>query len=124
MLVACGSHPYACQSCSVTQICATWSNPLAELSMSETVAVLIVTRNRTEDLSATVSSVNAQDFPIHEIIVVDNGSDQAIADANEATFAKDARVRYVRLARNLGVAGGRNHAMGLASGSLLLELDD
>lgn len=90
------------------------------------VSVLIGTRNRTEPLLRCLNSVLKQDYPYFEVIVLDDGSDKvdvctvvkALAEKNEK------RVMCVRNSQPLGVAGGRNRLMNLASGDIFCVIDD
>jgi glycosyltransferase involved in cell wall biosynthesis len=81
------------------------------------VSVVIPVRNNARFLGAAIESVLAGDFTDHEIIVVDNESDDASGDV-----AQRYPVRYVRQ-RNLGQAGGRNTGIRMARGDLVAFLD-
>lgn len=83
----------------------------------------LTTAYRTEDyLPATLDSVLAQDHDGWEVVVVDNGNDDAIADIVRSYAARDDRVRLVRQ-DNRGYVGGLTAAADVARGSLLVPLD-
>lgn len=87
-----------------------------------TVTALIPTYNSARYICETVESVLAQTYPIHEIIVVDDGS----TDHTEEVLAPYAgRIRYVRQA-NAGAPTARNTGLALATGRwvALLDSDD
>jgi len=84
-----------------------------------TVTALIPTYNSERYIRQTVESVLAQTYPVHEVIVVDDGStdhtEQALAD-----YA--ARIRYIRQV-NAGPPGARNTGLAKATGELIALLD-
>lgn len=87
---------------------------------SNLVSVIIPTRNRPAYLRQAVDSVYAQQYPQFEILVVDDGSTDATA---EALKGYDERLRYLRQ-EHRGVAAARNHGIAHARGSLVAFLDD
>lgn len=85
------------------------------------VSVCIVTYNRRELLLNALASVRRQDWPIREIIVVDNASD----DGTYAAVAEQyPEVKLFRTHRNLGCPPARNLAMGNARSRYIANLDD
>ena len=61
-----------------------------------------------------------------EVLVVDDGSRDGTADAAQAAAGSDARLRIIRLPRNVGVSAARNAALRVARGRwiALLDADD
>jgi GT2 family glycosyltransferase len=89
--------------------------------MSATVSVVIVTRNRRNDVTECISSVLKSKYPGKiEVIVVDNGSTDNTESAIRDKFPL-VSVSYNR--SNLGLVGGRNTGQSRARGEYLLFLD-
>jgi glycosyltransferase involved in cell wall biosynthesis len=88
------------------------------------VSVVIPVYNRAHLLGRAIRSVLAQTFVDLELLVVDDGSSDGIADV-VGSFG-DPRLRLVRLPRRGGVARARNVGMGQARGDLgaFLDSDD
>ncbi|MGV9414095.1 glycosyltransferase family 2 protein [Nocardia sp. NPDC003693] len=77
----------------------------------------------TEDvLAETIESVLAQTIPDWELVVVDNGMSEAIADIVSGYAAADARIRLVRQ-ENRGYDGGVMAAAAVATGRFFVVLD-
>jgi rhamnopyranosyl-N-acetylglucosaminyl-diphospho-decaprenol beta-1,3/1,4-galactofuranosyltransferase len=73
------------------------------VSASQTVIAVIVTRDRTELLTQSLAAVAAQSRRPDHVVVVDNGSDDAVRAAVEASGLP---ATYLPSRRNLGGAGG------------------
>jgi rhamnopyranosyl-N-acetylglucosaminyl-diphospho-decaprenol beta-1,3/1,4-galactofuranosyltransferase len=73
------------------------------VSASQTVVAVIVTRDRTELLTQSLAAVAAQSRRPDHVVVVDNGSDDAVRAAVEASGLP---ATYLPSRRNLGGAGG------------------
>jgi GT2 family glycosyltransferase len=86
-----------------------------------TVSAILVAHRSTPALGRAIRSVLEQDHPVHELVLLGNG-----AAIELPPLAQDAGLAVVTgtSKSNLGVAGGRNAAARLASGDLLLFLDD
>ncbi|HEX4735760.1 MAG TPA: glycosyltransferase [Thermoleophilaceae bacterium] len=83
-------------------------------------SVIVPTYNRPVALARTLEALRDMDVAADslEIVVVDTGGDEngeATAEANGVTYARRT---------DAGVASARNHGAGLASGELLLFVDD
>lgn len=85
-------------------------------------SAIVITYHRGDLLQKALDSIYSQtDIEgSFEVIVVDNGGDAEVGPPPRS----DVLLRVVRPERNLGVAGGRNLGMSLASGSCLVFLDD
>jgi glycosyltransferase involved in cell wall biosynthesis len=82
----------------------------------------LTTAYRTADtLSRTIESVLAQTRADWELIIVDNGYDDAIADV-VAPFLADPRIRFARQ-ENRGASGGQMAAAARARGRYLVPLN-
>ena len=86
------------------------------------VTVIIPTFERVDFLSRAIESVLGQTFDDLEVVVVDDGPSDAIAEF--VTGHADPRVRLVRHAVNRGVAAARNSGIAAATGSYIGLLDD
>jgi len=80
----------------------------------EKVSVIIPTYNRGEKILASVESVLQQTYRELELLIVDDGSSDNTQEVVEAI--NDARIRYIRLDKNMGASAARNegakHALG------------
>lgn len=93
----------------------------APADKAEFVSVIILTRNRREDLILCLESLARQSHPRFETLVFDNGS----ADGTRETVAQRfAWARYLRSETNLGTSLSRNLAVSLTRGKYLWFLDD
>ena len=87
-------------------------------SIAATVSVIIPTYNRAVSLERAVTSVIAQTYPVLEIIVVDDGSD----DETRQCFGNREDIRYM-YQPNAGVSAARNQGLKLARGDWIAFLD-
>src|SRR5262249_52132283 len=84
------------------------------------ISVVIVTWNRKNDVLETVRAVRSQAYENHQIVVVDNGSNDGTA---EALRHADPAVDVVALPRNVGPAAGRTPGTDAAKGEIVFFLD-
>jgi len=71
-----------------------------------------------------IGSVIQQTYDNWELCLADGGSTQDYVKQIIKEYAgRDARIRYVRLPRNLGIAGNSNEALKMASGDYVALLD-
>lgn len=82
-------------------------------------SVIVPNYNNGATLARAIESILAQDYPAHEIIVIDDGSGDDSA-AVVASFGP--RVRYI-FQENAGVSAARNHGARVATGNWLAFLD-
>ena len=72
-----------------------------------------------------INSVKAQTYPKWELCLAD-GSDDAHKDVGETCLAlakKDARIRYKKLEKNLGISGNTNACIDMATGNYIALFD-
>jgi glycosyltransferase involved in cell wall biosynthesis len=86
------------------------------------ISVVIPTYNRWNFLNRALSSVVNQTYPAHQIIVVDDGSDESVSDSLRHSFPD---VQFLRQ-ENKGVASARNLGIKQSTGEwvALLDSDD
>jgi glycosyltransferase involved in cell wall biosynthesis len=82
-------------------------------------SVIVPAYNAANFIRDAIRSIEEQDYPTLEIIVVDDGSTDA---TREVVAGHNGAIRYVRQ-ENQGAAGARNHGLSLARGSLITFLD-
>jgi len=82
--------------------------------------VVIVTRNRCEELRGAVASAMAQEGSV-EVLVMDDASEDATGELVRSEFP-DARL--VRFEERAGLVVRRNDAARLASGDVIVSIDD
>lgn len=85
------------------------------------VSVIIPTYNRAPTLYRSIASVLCQTFSDFELIVIDDASTDHTESVIEAF--SDSRLRYKRLATNLGGAEARNYGVRMASGEYIAFQD-
>ena len=88
------------------------------------ISVVIPTFNRAAMLVKCVKSVLETGYAELEVIVVDDCSPDDTGAKVAETFGGDARVKYLRNARNSFQAVSRNNGAGIAKGDFLFFLDD
>jgi GT2 family glycosyltransferase len=83
------------------------------------VSIVILTWNRKDDLLKTLKEVKGSTYADIEIIVVDNNSEDGTLEAIRERFAN---VNFIRLEKNIGIAG-YNAGMKRAKGEYIVLLD-
>jgi len=86
-----------------------------------TVSVIIPTYNREKYIEETILSVLHQSFPVHELIIIDDGSTDNTRDV-VGRYKDRHEVKYV-YQQNQGISSARNHGVRLATGNILAFLD-
>jgi glycosyltransferase involved in cell wall biosynthesis len=84
------------------------------------VSVVIPVYNRADVIAPTLDSATSQTHPSYEVIVVDDGSSDGVADLVAARWPQ---VRIVRQDRNRGCAAALNRGVAEAKGELVAFLD-
>lgn len=90
--------------------------------MTSLVSIVIPAHNAESTLTETIDSALAQTHTEIEIIVIDDGSQDATAEIVYDHAARDGRVRLIRQA-NAGVAAARNAGIQAANGDFIAPLD-
>ncbi len=85
------------------------------------ISVIIPVYNRYASLVRALESVQAQTYPVYEVLIVDDGSDEEIA--GQIAALEEGVVRVLRLAQNSGAAAARNVGMAAALGEYIALLD-
>jgi len=83
-------------------------------------SIIIVTRNREEEVLACLKSVLSMSYPNFEVILVDNGSADNTVSKARSQFPK---VKIIEARKNLGANGGKNLGQRKARGEYILFLD-
>jgi glycosyltransferase involved in cell wall biosynthesis len=91
---------------------------------SATVSVIIPTYNRSALLSEAVDSVLAQTYGVHEIVIVDDGSNPPHRSALEALARRSPLILIHALPRHGERSRARNEGLAKATGKYVLFLDD
>lgn len=89
------------------------------MELQPLVSAIIPAHNAEATLGRAIESVLDQTYPLIEIIVVDDGSDD---DTAKVAFSFGEKVTLVRQ-KNAGVAAARNRAIAESSGPLVANLD-
>src|SRR6202789_2540968 len=90
------------------------------MSRSDLVSVTIVTYNSGRFIKRCLESVLDQDYPLKEIIVIDNNSSDGTADILEPF---EDRCRIVYNEENIGFAAAQNQAIALSGAEWVLTLN-
>jgi len=85
------------------------------------VSVAVVTANRCPMLEACLASLSRGDYPISELLILDNASSDGTPDLVRSKYP---RARYVRNERNMGLTHCHNQALNLFSADCVFLLDD
>lgn len=83
------------------------------------ISVIIPTYNRVKTIHRALDSVLKQHYPVHEIIVIDDGSSDNTAQVIEEFFPSVFLIRQ----ENRGVSAARNTGIQTASGEWIALLD-
>src|SRR6202163_3092328 len=90
------------------------------MSRRDFVSVTIVTYNSGRFIKKCLESILDQDYPLKEIIVIDNNSSDGTIDILEPF---EDRCRIVYNEENIGFAAAQNQAIGLSSAEWVLTLN-
>lgn len=94
----------------------------SDLASSMSISVIIPAYNAAEFLDETIASVVTQEYPVDEIIIVDDGSTDATTDVVHRWIQKIQRIRLIQQT-NQGVSSARNHGFRLSQGEMVAFLD-
>lgn len=85
------------------------------------ISAIIPAYNRAHTIASAINSVQAQTYPVDEIIIVDDAS----SDDTERVVKTidDDRIMYFRLEKNKGAAGARNYGVLQACNDMIAFLD-
>ena len=86
------------------------------------VAVIIAAFNEEKVIARTIASALGSNYPIREVIVVDDGSTDATGQAVQEAFGDDPRVRLISRP-NGGKAAALDDAIAVCSAELYLSID-
>ena len=85
------------------------------------ISVIILYYKRAETIRETLDSVLRQDLARFEVIVVDNHSEDGLAELIHAQYPQ---CSYIELPKNVGACAGRNVGLRAAVGEFLVFLED
>ena len=88
------------------------------------ISVIVITYNRKNELKECIESILNQTIIPDEIIIVDNSSNDGTDKLFLSGEINHPTIKYYKLDKNLGVAGGRNYGISKSNGDILLFLDD
>lgn len=89
---------------------------------SHRVSVIVPTYNRRHLIERALNSVLCQTRPAHEVVVVDDGSDDGTDELMAELTRRDSRLVYLKTDRR-GASAARNRGVALATGSLIAFQD-
>lgn len=85
------------------------------LSEQPGVTVVVCARNEQDNMDAYLQSLLTQDYPTFEVIVVDDGSEDATGDVIESYAQQDKRLRHTFVPRNANVGSTKKLGLTLAA---------
>ena len=104
---------------------ADWRRPVPGLSRVPRdplrVSVMIVTFERPEFLALALDNILQQDYPVHEVVVVDDGPEALTQDWRAVGLG---RVKYIHLPARMTIGAKRNVACAAATGDVVVHWDD
>lgn len=90
------------------------------------ISIVFITMNRSTELIRAIKSCLIQKDVCMEIVIIDNAStddtEEQIRNLN--IVDSSAKIRYIKLKKNLGVAGARNIGFSKAKNEIVFFLDD
>ncbi len=97
---------------------------MAGASGPELVSVIVVNWNRRELLRNCLGSLQKQDYPSLEVILIDNGSGDGSVEMAETQFSGPLRLTIVRNQVNRGFCAANNQGIALARGAYVALLNN
>lgn len=99
-----------------------WVRALPEPPSDSLISIILPVWNRAATVGAAIDSVLAQTYKAWQLVVVDDGSEDATCEVVESYASSDPRVVLVR-AEHHGVAAARNRGLAEATGTFVAFLD-
>lgn len=87
------------------------------------ISVIITTFNREGFISEAIGSVLNQSYTDWEMIIVDDASTDNTESVVKKYLEKDARIKYIKNPKNIGIAETRNIGIEMSRGSYIAPLD-
>ena len=87
------------------------------------VSVIMPVYNREKFVGAAIESILGQTLADLELLIVDDASQDSSPEIIRSYAARDERVLFIQLERNVSQAGARNQALALASGAFIAMMD-
>ena len=84
-------------------------------SIAEGVSVILAAHNESENLSEYLQALLTQDYPMYEVIVVDDGSEDSTREIIERYMVADSRVRMTFVPKGARVRSTKKLALTLAA---------
>ena len=91
--------------------------------MSALVSIITPSYNSSRFINECVNSVLVQTYTNWELIIVDDASNDNSRELISNIAARDNRIKFVFLTKNIGVAGSRNIALEKSKGRYIAFLD-
>ena len=86
------------------------------------VSAIMATYNRVDFIEDAINSVLRQDYPLLELIIVDDGSTDGTQKLLEDKYLSDSRIKYI-YQENAGQMAATNKAISVSSGSYVAMID-
>lgn len=93
------------------------------LAAAPFISVVVCTRNRSQQIESCLRSLDNQEYPNYEIVVVDNSQGVNSLRTHIATQYNSAKYRYATEPR-VGLSRARNTGVQVSSGDIIAFLDD
>ena len=95
-----------------------------EIAQERLVSIIMPAFNCEDFVAEAIESVFNQTYRNWELIIVDDASTDKTPDVVRQYVARDRRVKYHQLTKNMGAAEARNHALEIAQGEFIAYLDN
>ncbi|WP_337289338.1 glycosyltransferase [Candidatus Methylomirabilis sp.] len=96
----------------------------AKVMEGQLTSIIILTHNGLEHTRKCLASIEAHTPELHELVIVDNGSDDGTIEYLRSYMAAHDNVRVIANRSNRGFAAGNNQGLALARGDYLLLLNN
>lgn len=94
------------------------------LNATPKVSVLMLTMDRYQTIGRAIESVLAQSLEDWELIVVQDGNNQAVSSVIQEWEARDSRIRHVQRFKHGNIAEANNYGLRRTKGEFIAILDD